>query len=127
MSLVFYKWVHLFGVIMVFTALGGALFASLQNPDKKSLAGRKVIGALHGGGLLLALVGGFGLMARMQLKLSQHGWLHGKMLMWLAFGASLAFLYKTAKPKKLRWVPILLLMAALTLWLVEWKPFTSFQ
>jgi len=126
MSITFYKFIHLLGVLGAFFALGGALFGSLQVSSKEKLSGRKIIGAFHGISLVLALVGGFGLMARMQLKFSQNGWLWGKLIIWLVVGALLAFIYKSPQSSKTKWIPAVLAVALIALWLVELKPFSSF-
>ena len=126
MSMTFYKFLHLLGVLGVFFALGGALFGSLQVSSKADLMGRKWVGILHGSSLVLALVGGFGLMARMQLKFSTNGWLWGKLLIWVFFGAFLAVIYKAPQANKMKLIPVVLVAMAITLWLVELKPFTAY-
>ena len=56
MTIQFYLWLHLAGVSLILLAVG-ALAHGAQT-------GRKLLSAAHGVGLLLSLVGGFGLLAR---------------------------------------------------------------
>ena len=70
MSYAFYKWLHLTGIFLTLMPLGGMLL-HMMNGGTRDFARRKVLGALHGLGTLLALVGGFGLLAR-QFKAAMH-------------------------------------------------------
>ena len=93
----FYKCVHLIGIFAMLLSLGGLAFHMLQGGTKQNFLSRKKIGALHGIGLTLAFIAGFGLMARGHFKLSHDMWLWGKLAIWLILGASPAFFYKMPK------------------------------
>ena len=84
MTIQFYTWLHLAGIGLVLLATGGLA----QGRD----AGRKLLTIAHGVGLLLILVGGFGLLARYAIHWPWPSWVFVKIVIWLAFGASLGLL-----------------------------------
>jgi uncharacterized membrane protein SirB2 len=68
-----------------FVALGvGGLSMGSDDASKK-----KLTSILHGVGLLLALVGGFGLAAKLKLSVASP-WLIYKILVWVALGGFIA-------------------------------------
>ena len=116
MSYEFYKILHLIGVILVFLSFGGLIvrgFAGDENPGVRRL------GAITNGvGLLLILVGGFGIVAK--LRLGFPAWVVGKMIIWLVLGGMIAMINRF--PKKghvLWWVTALLGAAAVVLAVVK--------
>ena len=78
MTIFFYKVLHLLGVLFLFIGLASALMPA-DTPN------RKIALRLHGVGLTLLLVAGFGLIAK--LKIGFEWWVIAKLLLWLAFGA----------------------------------------
>ncbi len=103
MSYDFYKVIHFLGLFMVFTALGGQFVHAINGGDAKQQPGRRWIAIFHGVGLLLALVAGFGLIAK--LGIGFPGWIYVKIAIWVALGGIGAF---AARKKQL----------AGTLWIV---------
>lgn len=102
MSVEFYKLLHLVGLICLFTSLGGFL-AYQGDPSRKV----KMVGILHGVGLLLLLVSGFGMQAK--LAYGFPFWIILKVLLWLALGALLTLAKKgTLSPKNAILVGLLL-------------------
>lgn len=92
-----YKVVHIAAILLLFASLGGLAVLAAGGPvdeaKKKSL--RILLVASHGIGLVLILVAGFGLLARIGIK---HGtgwpmWVYVKLVLWILLGASVA-LYK---------------------------------
>ena len=122
MSYIFYKTLHFSGLFAMILALGAIASHSLQGGTKKNFKNRKLMGLLHGIGSTLALVAGFGLMARAQYKFSTDAWLWGKLAIWLVLGVYPAFYYRQKAP-----APILIAVMIATLfaaiYIVEWKPF----
>ena len=90
MSLAAYKILHLLGLALVMLGLGGACFHALNGGDRESNQKRGLVAALHGTGLLLLIVAGFGMLAKQ--KLGMPGWIHPKLLIWLLLGAALPVL-----------------------------------
>jgi hypothetical protein len=67
----------------------------------------------HGVGLLLLVVAGFGMLAKLGIY-SPPGWVIGKIVIWLALGAFVGIAYKKAQLAKKFWVavPVLVLLSA---------------
>lgn len=107
MSLGVYKILHLLGLALVMLGLGGAAFHSLNGGDKESNTKKGLIGAMHGTGMLLLIVAGFGMLAKQ--KLGMPGWVHPKLLIWLLIAASFPVLLR--KPKMA--MPVLLALPVL--------------
>ncbi|MEZ5324509.1 MAG: hypothetical protein R3F19_05555 [Verrucomicrobiales bacterium] len=77
MSLIFYKILHLTGVIFLFLGLASVLMP-------KDTPNRKIGLIFHGLGLVLLFIAGFGLIAKLQLGFPW--WVVVKLVLWLAFG-----------------------------------------
>lgn len=120
MSYGFYKVVHILGVLMLFSGIAGTIVHAANRADKSSNPMRGALGALHGGGLVLMLVSGFGILAK--LGMGFPGWVWVKVVLWLVFGALIAIPYR--KPGwngALLWlVPVL---GGLAAYLAIYKPF----
>ena len=95
MTLEFYTWLHLAGIGLMLLAIGGRAQGNDSN--------RKLLSIAHGGGLLVALVAGFGLMARYEILWPWPGWLMGKMVLWLVFGASIVLLKRLPQMRTRIW------------------------
>lgn len=121
MSFETYKIIHMLGLAFLMLGLGGVLFAFATSaivPAKVKLLGF----AIHGVGLLLIIISGFGMAARLGFMQGLPGWLYGKLAIWvlLALGVSLA------KRKANNAGLIVVLFAALVgiaAWLALTKPF----
>jgi hypothetical protein len=116
----FYKVVHILGVLMLFSGLVGTVVHAANRGVKATNPLRGALGALHGGGLVLMLVSGFGILAKLGLGFPAWAWV--KVVLWLVFGALIAVPYR--KPSwnaALLWlVPVLGAVAA---YLAIYKPF----
>jgi len=86
MSLGVYKILHLLGLALAMLGLGGAAIHALNGGDRESNQKRGLVAALHGTGMLLLIVAGFGMLAKQ--KLGMPGWIHPKLLIWLFVGAA---------------------------------------
>ena len=85
MSLAFYKILHIFGIALMFSGLGGLCVLSISGSD--SQAAKKLAGMLHGIALVVILVTGFGALAK--LGFSDAGiplWVWLKLVIWFVFG-----------------------------------------
>jgi hypothetical protein len=121
MSYEFYKIVHLTGVFMVLTAVGAHLLNGF-NGGTKEFTGRKFVGMMHGLGLLVSLVGGFGLIARLGLNDGWPGWIFLKLGIWLFFGVVIILPRKTPQWTNALWV-VVIGVSVLAVYLVQYKPF----
>ncbi len=79
----FYNLVHIIGLVLIMSALGGAATRGMTGgieprPDRRMLA------ILHGIGAFLILLGGFGMLARLGFMHGANfpGWLWVKLLVW---------------------------------------------
>lgn len=123
MSYTFYKILHVASVLAVFAALGGACLHAMQGGGREGNSGRGALHALHGIALFLALVGGFGLLARLGMATGWPGWVWAKLVVWLVLGGLLMVPARRpalARPILLGVLPLLGLAAA---WLAIAKPF----
>jgi hypothetical protein len=117
----FYKVLHLIGVFTVILSLGG-MCLHVASGGTREYAGRKMAAATHGIGLLITLVAGFGLLAKLGLMASLPGWAITKLIVWLILGGLPALIYKKRAMAKLFWV-LILVFGALNAYLAIYKPF----
>ena len=122
MSLQVYKIIHFAGVFMVMVSLGAVIAYAAAGGEKKNFAYRKTVGMNHGLGLFLALLGGFGMLARLEIHWPWPGWVIGKLLIWLLLGAMIAIAYRGKLSGKVQWWGIILLGVAAA-YLGGMKPF----
>jgi hypothetical protein len=118
-----YKLIHLFGVFLIVVSLGGAAIHAANAGTRQTSLTRRLVSAGHGIGLFLVLLGGFGMLARLELVSSGlPGWVWAKLGIWLLMGALMVLPYR--RPQLARavflTVPTLGLIAAL---LALTKPF----
>lgn len=88
----FYKVVHFAGI---FTMLIGITLLISWSLEKTSSVLRKWGFILHGTGLLIILVSGFGLAARLGLVQGLPGWIYAKLGIWILFGGFIAIIKRT--------------------------------
>ncbi len=81
-----YRIVHLVGVMMIFLSLGGLIVRGRLDPEERRI--KKLAGLTNGIGLILALLGGFGMLAK--LGLGFPGWAVAKLVIWLFIAGSIA-------------------------------------
>lgn len=118
-----YKIVHILGIALLVTGLAAVTMHALTGGLRRENRARGLIAALHGTGLLLILVGGFGMLARLGFAHGTMfpGWLLAKLAIWALLGAAIALPYR--RPAMAR--PMLVavpLLAALAAYLAVYKP-----
>ena len=99
MSLQFYHFLHLIGLILVFIGIGGML----------SSEGAKKAMMWHGIGLLISIISGFGMLAKLGIMGTMPVWAWIKIGLWLVLG----FLPVLAKRRVIA-TPLVVLIAAIT-------------
>lgn len=117
-----YKVIHLVGIFTILLALGGVALHVI-NGGTRLYQARRWAATFHGVGLLLALIGGFGLLARLGIH-SWPLWVILKLVVWLALGALPVFFYRSSgKPSSSKglWLTTLVL-AGLAAGLAIYKP-----
>ena len=114
----FYKILHVSAVLMIFLSVGGMI--ALARAQVVGAAANKMMSILHGTGLLIALVGGFGVMAR--IGLSMDGWIIGKLVIWTVFGG-LMVLVKRKPEMTTIWAVLSIVLGIVASYLAILKPF----
>lgn len=121
MSLQFYKFIHLVGLILVSASLAGVVTHAANGGTKAENRLRRPLAAAHGAGLLFILVSGFGMLARLGAGGSLPWWAVVKLVVWLVLGALLAAAYR--KPEKAKMLlAVTVSAAALAAWLGLFHP-----
>jgi hypothetical protein len=82
MSLEFYKILHLLGLMTLFFSFGGALILGYAGVPFQGRS-KTMIMMLHGIALLLILITGFGMAAKMGYMSHLPGWIQGKLAIWV--------------------------------------------
>jgi len=124
MSYAAYKLIHIFGLFALFVALAGMAAHAAAGHEKSENTNYRTLLALHGLGALVALTGGFGLLARVGVTHGQifPGWIWSKLVLWLLLGGLIAVPYRKRALAKVLLValPFLGLLGA---YLANYKPF----
>jgi len=114
----FYKVLHLSGILMLFLSMGGAVIRSAINPGNDKL--EKFILMNHGISLLIIVVAGFGLLAKLGMIFT--GWVVTKIIIWLLMGALIVLIKKMHGKHSTLWF-IVLLLGVCAAYLAIYKPF----
>ncbi len=117
----FYKILHIIGLVSIWAALGGTEVHVLNGGTRATNKVRSLVAATHGIGLVLMLVGGFGMLARLGMTSGMPGWVIAKIVLWLLVGALLALPMRKPELAKPLWFAMPLL-AGLGAWLALMKP-----
>lgn len=115
-----YKILHLTAVVAVCMSVAGLAFHAWLGGTKEAAgAARKRLLAIHGGAMIVSVIGGMGAAATagyLQSGQPFPHWLGMKLLLWLIFGALPILPYRA--PKQAPWlfvaVPVLFALAAWT-------------
>jgi hypothetical protein len=81
----FYKALHIFGLFLATTSLGGIAIHAANGGTKATSRTRALTAAVFGVGMLIALAGGFGQAARLGMTDTSifPGWLWAKIAIWV--------------------------------------------
>ena len=118
MSLEFYKILHIFSVMMLFTALGTVAAAGTTGDGRL----RRLAGVAHGVALAIILVAGFGLLAKLRMFGSIPGWVLIKLGLWVLLGLAVVPLRRLTEWTVWLW-PLIPVVGGLAAWLAVTKPF----
>ncbi|MFT6398084.1 MAG: hypothetical protein ACJAYU_002839 [Bradymonadia bacterium] len=123
MTYTFYKTLHVFGVILLFTSLGAYAHHNAMGGTKESNTRRAVTAASHGIALLILLVAGFGAAGKGGMMSNGFPlWLIAKLILWLFFGGAVAILSKKPGVGSVLWW-VLPLLGGVAAYLAIYKPF----
>jgi hypothetical protein len=102
-----YRLIHLAGIGLFIVALAGVAFAAANGGSKDDTQRWKLAVILHGVGLVLALIGGFGMAGRAgMLANGLPGWIHAKITLWLVAGALVVIPKRLPKFALALWVSL---------------------
>lgn len=113
MSYQFYKVLHIIGLVLAAGGVG-AIILQMQLSTERNFPKKKWALAVHGVGMLLIFVAGFGLMARTGMVGQDWPfWLNLKMGIWIFFAAAPSLAMRAPKARLWVWwvVPATLLVA----------------
>lgn len=120
MDPLYYKILHIAGVVWAFAAIGAVAIHAKNGGDKASNTSRGLVGASHGIALLLIVVSGFGMIAKYGYGFP--GWVVAKIGLWLVIGGLLVVPYKAPQSAKAVWM-LIPILGAIATWLALAKPF----
>lgn len=106
MSFELYKIAHLFGVATLVVSLAGVAVHMANGGSRSNNNQRVLLAVLHSIGIVLVLVAGFGMLAKLQLAGRFPLWVVAKVVIWFVAGALLSILFRV--PKSGRWVLLIL-------------------
>jgi hypothetical protein len=113
-----YKVLHILGVLMVVTGLvSGSVVSWVDNATHPA---RKLSAMTSGIGLMIVLLAGFGMLARLQISPGQP-WVTGKLSIWLLLGAFPVIARKLKMKAPIFWATVVLL-ASFAGYLAIYKP-----
>jgi hypothetical protein len=122
MSYEFYLVLHLLAVFVVVGCLS-AMSVHMMAGGTRDYGPRKLVSMVHGIGLLVALVAGFGLLGKGgHMANGFPGWAVGKLVIWLVLGGLPALIYRKQNLAKPLWLSIFV-FAGLAAYLAAFKPF----
>ena len=97
-----YQFIHFIGIFAIYLAYGGLIFRAALGSDNVGL--RKFGGIVSGIGLLLMLVSGFGMMAKMNYSYGAP-FLIIKMVIWIMLGGMVALINRKPELNKVAAIP----------------------
>jgi len=118
MSYEFYKILHVFSALLLFTSLG--TLAASANSDSGRL--RKLAGIAHGVALTIIFVAGFGLLARLGMFGAIPTWAWLKIGLWLMLGLVVVPLRRKPEWATALWL-LIPVVGGSAVWLAIAKPF----
>ncbi len=119
-----YNVVHIIGIILLMSSLGGTALHAMNGGTNRDNRSRRFVTILHSVGAFLILLGGFGMLARIGFR---HGevfppWLAVKITIWILLAAAPFLPYR--RPYLARWLMLgLPAFGGLAAFMGIYKPF----
>ena len=108
-----YKLIHFLGIFILIASLTASSMHALRGGTKTDNPHRRALGILHGVSLILILLGGFGMLARLGIvQGGLPGWIWGKLAIWIALGGALALAARGREPARIVLIGVPLLAVA---------------
>ena len=90
-----YKILHILGVLLAFSALGGLALTVANGATKATSSVRRLIAVTHGVAMFIILLGGFGALARLGVMHGNlPGWILVKLACWVVLAVLVAIPYR---------------------------------
>lgn len=89
-----YLILHIAGIILTVQALAVASFLAFKGDIHANEKAPKIIHIVHGVGLFLVILGGFGMIAKLGIGFPWPGWLWVKLGVWVVFGGATVVIRK---------------------------------
>lgn len=116
-----YKIIHLLGIMFLFGSIGGLCMASMWVNSQNSGSGRKLAAITHGIALIIILVAGFGLLARIGIMGEWPLWVWLKLVIWVILGGVVVLIKRMPNAAGLLFL-IIPLLGAVAAFLAIYKP-----
>ena len=110
-----YKLLHLIGIFLALCGIGGLWALATAATEEARQAAWRLLMMLHGVALLVVLVGGFGMLARLGISGAWPPWIWIKLVVWLLLAALPVALRRLAHGTKLM-LFLAPLLAAVAAW-----------
>ncbi|HJL42511.1 MAG TPA: hypothetical protein RMG48_14505 [Myxococcales bacterium LLY-WYZ-16_1] len=120
MSYKLYALLHHVGLFSVLVALGGTIVGARLGWADTGL--RRILVAIHGTGLFILLVAGFGALAKLGVTSGVPGWIIGKIVIWIILGG-LVVPIRRAPQQSMLWLVLVPVLGLGSAWLALYKPF----
>ena len=112
-----YRMLHIGGLVVMLLAIGGMIIGR----DARAERPPKIASILHGVGLLVILVAGFGMAARREYDMAATPWIWAKVGVWLLLGAFPVLARRGVVPGPVAW-PLVVALVLASEWLAHEKP-----
>ena len=96
----FYKFFHIAGITLMVGGLFTVLTLFFQNPNPEGKI-RSLGFMLHGIGLMLILISGFGMAARLGIATGLPEWVYVKIGIWICLGGVIALIKRKAEKMRM--------------------------
>lgn len=117
-----YKLIHLTGIILIIAGLISLLSVKMSGGNLQGKI-KSLIYASHGLGLFLAILGGFGLLARLGLMHEMPNWVYAKLVIWLYFAGIIAVVKRKGQQAGFALFTVIISVFMLSGYLALFKPF----
>lgn len=108
-----YQILHQLGIVLVFMSIGALCLHAMNGGTRDSNRGRVLVAITHGFGLLLIVVAGFGMLARLGMSSGLPGWAWVKVGIWLVLAGAIVVPYRKPEWSRALWfaLPVLAVLA----------------
>jgi hypothetical protein len=104
-----YKWLHFVGVFLILFAFGSLIFRANTGAESNDFS-KRWLSVAHGLGMLISVIGGFGMLSRLGIDGQDWPWwVTVKFMIWLVLGFMMTPVNRAGHRAKIWWWLIFLL------------------